>query len=231
MEVKKSPRANLENKRVVFLEIGFIFALSVVFCAFQYSSYKNKVAELRSDPRQIIEEEDIPATFETSSLPLPPPEQFQIPIVSDIIDIVDNDIKIENNIISYDDHPDIVTEIMKDYNTDIIEENIEEESVFFTIVQESPLFMGGDAANFSKWVDANLRYPEIAKQKGIQGEVTVEFTVMTDGSIANVKVLTGVETSLDNEAVRVISMSPKWTPGKHKNKAVKVIYRIPVIFY
>ena len=230
MEVKKSPGANLENKRTLFLEIGFIFALLVVFCAFQYKSSDPKVAILSPGSREIIEEDDIPVTFETPSLPVFSPSQ-QIPIVSDIVNIVDDKTKIETNIISYDDHPDIVTEIMGDYNTDIIEENVEEEAVFFTIVQESPLFMGGDAANFSKWVNANLRYPEIAKQNGIQGEVTVEFTVMTDGSVANVKVLNGVETSLDNEAVRVISMSPKWTPGKHKNKAVKVIYRIPVIFY
>ena len=90
--------------------------------------------------------------------------------------------------------------------------------------------MGGDANAFSKWVNERLVYPEIAKENGVSGRVTLQFTVNTDGSVSNIKVLRGVDPSLDKEAVRVVSMSPKWTPGKQRDRAVKVTYTFPVIF-
>ena len=90
--------------------------------------------------------------------------------------------------------------------------------------------MGGDANAFSVWVNQHLEYPEIAKENGVQGRVTLQFTVETDGRVTNVKVLRGVDSSLDNEAVRVVSSSPKWTPGKQRDRAVRVTYTFPVVF-
>ena len=90
--------------------------------------------------------------------------------------------------------------------------------------------MGGDANTFSKWVNERLVYPEIAKENGVQGRVTLQFTINTDGSVSDVKVLSGVDPSLDKEAVRVVSMSPKWTPGKQRGQAVSVTLTFPVIF-
>lgn len=100
----------------------------------------------------------------------------------------------------------------------------------FQLVEEKPTFMGGDANKFSEWVNANLIYPKIAKDNGVQGRITLQFTVNTDGSVSNVKVLRGVDISLDREAVRVVSHSPKWTPGKQKGIPIKVTYTFPVIF-
>ena len=90
--------------------------------------------------------------------------------------------------------------------------------------------MGGDANTFSKWVNERLVYPEIAKENGVQGRVTLQFTVETNGQVTNVKVLRGVDPSLDKEAVKVVSSSPKWTPGKQRDRAVRVTYTFPVIF-
>lgn len=104
------------------------------------------------------------------------------------------------------------------------------ESIPFQLVEQKPSFNGGDANEFSKWVNSHLVYPRIAKNNGIQGRVTVQFTIETDGKVTNVKVIRSVEPSLDAEAVRVISSSPKWTPGRSRNKAVPVIYTFPVIF-
>ena len=110
------------------------------------------------------------------------------------------------------------------------EETIEEEAIPFQLVEEKPSFNGGDANEFSKWVNSRLVYPEIAKENGVQGRVTLQFTVNADGSVSNVKVLRGVDSSLDKEAVRVVSSSPKWKPGKQRDRAVKVTYTFPVIF-
>ena len=109
-------------------------------------------------------------------------------------------------------------------------ESYEEESVPYQLVEIKPSFAGGDANQFSKWVNSKLVYPEIARENGVQGRVTLQFTVEKDGSVTKVKVLRGVDPSLDKEAIRVVSMSPKWQPGSQRGKAVPVTYTFPVIF-
>ena len=98
------------------------------------------------------------------------------------------------------------------------------------IVEEKPSFKGGDANQFSVWVNKHLNYPKDAKQNGIQGRVTLQFTVDVDGRVKDVNVLKGVFPSLDAEAVRVISSSPKWKPGKSGGEPVDVTYTFPVYF-
>ena len=100
----------------------------------------------------------------------------------------------------------------------------------FATVEVKPTFQGGDANAFSKWVNANLKYPQAAKDAGVQGRVVLQFTVYPDGSVRDTKVLRGVNPDLDAEALRVVSSSPDWTPGYVKGEPVKVTYTFPVIF-
>lgn len=226
MEIKKTPKADLENRRTLFTEIGLVVALLVVWGAFSYSTKEKAVASLGEDT-QVVEVEDmVPITEET---PPPPPEAPKIPALSDQIDIVEDDIKVDDNFMSLEDDASLGVEIM-DYVEEVKEEVVEEEAIPFQLVEEKPSFNGGDANEFSKWVNSKLQYPEIAKENGVQGRVTLQFTVNPDGSVSNVKVLRGVDSSLDKEAVRVVSMSPKWKPGKQRDRAVKVTYTFPVIF-
>lgn len=226
MEIKKTPKADLENRRTLYTEIGLVVALLVVWGAFSYSNKEKAVASLGEDT-QVVEVEDmVPITQET---PPPPPEAPKIPVLSDQIDIVEDDIKVEDNFMSLEDDANLGVEIM-DYVEEVKEEVVEEEAIPFQLVEEKPSFNGGDANEFSKWVNSKLQYPEIAKENGVQGRVTLQFTVNPDGSVSNVKVLRGVDSSLDKEAVRVVSMSPKWKPGKQRDRAVKVTYTFPVIF-
>ena len=113
---------------------------------------------------------------------------------------------------------------------EIVDEEDISEAVPMEFVNQNPSFQGEDMTNFSKWVNERLEYPEIAKENGVQGRVTLQFTVEKDGSITNVKVLRGVDPSLDKEAVRVVSMSPKWTPGKVDGRTVPIQITFPVIF-
>ena len=226
MEIKKTPKADLENRRTLYTEIGLVVALLVVWGAFSYSTKEKAVASLGEDT-QVVEVEDmVPITQET---PPPPPEAPKIPVLSDQIDIVEDDIKVDDNFMSLEDDANLGVEIM-DYVEEVKEEVVEEEAIPFQLVEEKPSFNGGDANEFSKWVNSKLQYPEIAKENGVQGRVTLQFTVNPDGSVSNVKVLRGVDSSLDKEAVRVVSMSPKWKPGKQRDRAVKVTYTFPVIF-
>ena len=226
MEIKKTPKADLENRRTLYTEIGLVVALLVVWGAFSYSTKEKAVASLGEDT-QVVEVEDmVPITQET---PPPPPEAPKIPVLSDQIDIVEDDIKVDDNFMSLEDDANLGVEIM-DYVEEVKEEVVEEEAIPFQLVEEKPSFNGGDANEFSKWVNSKLQYPEIAKENGVQGRVTLQFTVNPDGTVSNVKVLRGVDSSLDKEAVRVVSMSPKWKPGKQRDRAVKVTYTFPVIF-
>lgn len=225
MEIKKTPKADLENRRTLYTEIGLVVALLVVWGAFSYSTKEKAVASLGEDT-QVVEVEDmVPIIQETP----PPPETPKIPVLSDQIDIVEDDIKVDDNFMSLEDDANLGVEIM-DYVEEVKEEVVEEEAIPFQLVEEKPSFNGGDANEFSKWVNSKLQYPEIAKENGVQGRVTLQFTVNPDGSVSNVKVLRGVDSSLDKEAVRVVSMSPKWKPGKQRDRAVKVTYTFPVIF-
>lgn len=226
MEVKKSEKASLSNKRLLFIEIGFVIALGAVLFAFEWSTKEKQTSILEAENQELIEEEIIPITQET---PPPPPEAPKIPILSDQIDIIDDDIKIEDNIMNLEDDSNLGVEIM-DYVEEVKEETIEEEAIPFQLVEEKPSFMGGDANAFSKWVNERLVYPEIAKENGVQGKVMLQFTVNADGTVSNVVVVRGVDPSIDKEAVRVVSSSPKWKPGKQRDRAVKVTYTFPVIF-
>ena len=226
MEVKKTEGASLENKRLLFIELGLIFALAVTFGAFSWSTKEKQAAVLDAGPAVTIEEENIPITQET---PPPPPETPKVPVLSDQIDIIDDDIQVEDNILNLDDNDDLVIEI-KDYIEGPEEEEIEEEEIPYVFVEQKPSFKGGDANAFSKWVASKLVYPEIAKENGVQGRVVVGFVVERDGSITDVQILRGVDPSLDREAMRVVKSMPRWTPGKQNGSAVRVKYQVPVSF-
>ncbi len=228
MEVKKSPKASLENKRLLFTEIGFVLALLGVLFAFNYSSKEKQVATLEAETAVVEVEDMIPITQET---PPPPEAAPKIPVLSDQIDVVDDNIKVDDNMFqNLEDDSNSGVEIMDYIESAPAQETVEEEAIPFQLVEEKPSFKGGDANEFSKWVNSKLVYPEIAKENGVQGRVTLQFTVNPDGTVSNVKVLRGVDPSLDKEAVRVVASSPKWKPGKQRDRAVKVTYTFPVIF-
>ena len=227
MEIKKSEKASLENKRLLFTEVGLVIALLIVYFAFNWSSREAKVAALEDTTQVVVEEEMIAIQNE---LPPPPPEAPSIPVLSDQIDIVDDDIKLDDDLfINLEDNNQAI-EIQDYREAEVEEEEVEEEAIPFQLVEQKPSFNGGDANEFSKWVNSRLVYPEIAKENGVQGRVTLQFTVEADGRVTNVRVLRGVDESLDKEAVRVVSSSPKWKPGKQRDRAVKVTYTFPVIF-
>lgn len=227
MEVKKSKKADLENKTTLFREIGLVAVLAIALVAFEWkTSEKQELIDLTGATAD-VEEEIIPITQEQHELP---PEMPKIPVLSDVIDIVDDDIQVDNDLfIDMEDDSNTGVEIM-DYVAEVAEEVVEEEAIPFALVEEKPKFQGGDANTFSKWVNSKLVYPEIAKENGVQGRVTLQFTVNTDGSVSNVQVLRGVDSSLDKEAVRIVSSSPKWEPGRQRDRPVKVTYNFPVIF-
>ena len=104
-----------------------------------------------------------------------------------------------------------------------------EDNKVFDVVEQKPMFPGGDAA-LMQWLSSNIKYPVIAAENGVQGRVVCQFVVEKDGSVSGVTVVKGIDPSLDKEAVRVIKSMPKWTPGKQNGQNVRVKYTLPVQF-
>ena len=229
MEIKKSPKANLENKKILFREIGLIIALAAVLVAFEWKSYE-RASNLPTDlSAALVEEEMIPITRET---PPPPPEVPKAPTVSDIINIVDDDIKIEHElIINTEDNRNIGIDLRDFVVGRQVEENFDdEEEINIIVVEQKPRFRGGDENTFRNWVNDNITYPEVARENGAQGRVTLSFLIDTDGRLTDVSLVRGVDPNLDREAIRVVQLSPRWEPGRQRDKAVKVRYIFHVFF-
>lgn len=100
----------------------------------------------------------------------------------------------------------------------------------FSVVEEQPDFQGGGNVAFLEYVGKNLRYPEELKENKLEGKVYVEFVIEKDGSVENVQVLKGIGGGADQEAVKVIKNSPRWSPGKHGGEPVRVRMVIPISF-
>lgn len=225
MEVKKSPKADLEGKFTTHLLVGAILALAVMFIAFEWSERDKRIVVDSGITEVLFEEEIIPITEQEQPKQAPPPPEA--PKVEEVLEIMDNDAKVEESTIQASDDTQKAVEV-KYTPVEVEEEEVEEQQIF-QVVEEMPSFPGG-TAECMKFLSKNIKYPTISQENGVQGRVIVQFVVNTDGSIVDAVVARGVDPYLDKEALRVVSMMPKWTPGKQRGKAVRVRYTLPVMF-
>ncbi len=228
MELKKSPKANLEKARFIFLELGFIITLSLVLIAFEWTTTRSSINKYEVEMSDVYEEEIIPITTqeEPKQLALPKP----IKIV-EIFEIVENEVELDDELQFEDYEVDQDSEIeIMEYSEFKGEEEEEEETEIFYIVEDMPGFRGEGLDGFRKYISQNLKYPEIATENGICGRVFVQFVVEPNGSVSNVNVIRGIDPALNAEAVRVVKSSPKWTPGKQRGKPVRVSFTFPINF-
>ena len=223
MQIKKSPKADLNNKKGLFLEIGMIFALLLTVAAFAYTQ-KERNVEIIETNMEIVEEEITDITTQDQKPP-EPPKKVEMQVLSDVLNVVTNDTKIETEF----DFTEFSDDIEIVQNIEVVEEAAEDDAPFI-IAEEMPKFQGGDLMKFRSWVQGKLKYPVIAQENGIQGKVTLTFVIERDGSLTNIQVMQSPDRSLADEAVRVLQSSPKWTPGKQRNSPVRVRYTLPVEF-
>jgi protein TonB len=223
MEEKKSPKANLENKKLMFMQIGMIISLLIAWLAFEHKSYdKREIDESLLNREVVLDEEMVEITKQEEQKPQPveqPQQTTQLEIVDDDVETEDLNInaEVEQN------------EVIEEYVApEVVEEEVVEQEIF-QIVEEMPAFPGGEG-KLMEYVAKNIKYPQIARETGIQGRVFIGFVVEPDGSVSNVKLLRGIGGGCDEEAMRVVKSMPKWKPGKQRGKAVRVSYQIPVFF-
>jgi protein TonB len=224
-EVKKSPKANLEKHRSTFILIGLVFAVAVLFFAFEWTSATEKVDEAII-VQDILAEEEIEITRRDAEPPPPPPPPIEE--TPEIIQVVEEEVQTRFEIQVEDDQSQrqMQTYVPPPPPQPKQEEVTEE---IFVVVEEQPEYPGGNAA-MMQFLSDNIRYPVIAQENGIQGRVICNFVVERDGSITDVQVVRGVDPSLDREAVRVIQQMPRWKPGKQRGQPVRVRFTLPVVF-
>lgn len=222
MEIKKSPKADLQNKRGLFLEIGLVLSLAFILVAFSWSQ-REKGVELIETNVALVEEEIIEITRQDEKPP--EPVKQTITVVSDIINVVKDDSKIQTEF----DFTEFGEEDIVVQQAAVVEEEAEEDAPFM-VVEDMPSFQGGDLNTFRNWVMSKLKYPVIAQENGIQGKVILVFVIEKDGTLTNIESLMSPDRSLTEEAIRVLKSSPKWTAGKQRGVPVRVKYTLPIDF-
>lgn len=217
---KKSKKADLENKRLMFWQIGAIVSLALVFFAFEYRSeapYTMKVIDKAFDSTPV---DEVPITVQPQKL-LPPPVQ---PVVR--IEVVDNltkDVKAVN--INAEPQPDVAIDNIP---PPLPPEVLPDEPII-KVPEIAPEFPGGIEA-LMVYLSRNIKYPAMARQQLIQGRVYLSFVVEKDGSVTNITLLRGIGGGCDEEAMRVVSGMPSWKPGRQNGMPVRVAYNLPVRF-
>jgi protein TonB len=223
MEVKKNPRYDLEKKRSMFLQIGFLLSFVIVLMAFEYKTPVTKTAELDFDP---IEEFDelVPVTVHETK------PKKEIPKVQPLI---------MNEILLADDDDDDVTDLEiidsqagedESYDiSDIDDPDEEVEDTPFVRVENMPIFNPRKNKTYEEGIkdlfltmQKKAKYPLVAQENGVQGKVFVKFVVGKTGEISNIQVVRSVDKELDQEAIRVVKSLPKFKPGMQRNKPVSV---------
>ena len=223
MEIKKNPKADLKNKRGLLLEIGLVISLLLVIVAFSYTPEEKRIEKV--DLQTAIVEEQIVEITRQDQKPPEAPKKVEVKVIADILEVVTNDTQIETDItfVDFDQEADVIQQVA-------IEEEVIEDDQPFLVAETMPSFQGGDLNTFRNWVQQNVKFPQIALENGIQGRVVLTFVIEKDGRLTNIQVLQTPDRSLSEEAIRVLSKSPKWSPGKQRNQVVRVKYTLPVDF-
>ncbi len=232
MEAKKSPKADLEKKKSVFLQIGLIVSLGLAILAFQWKTFDKVDYNLGQLKMDDVPEEIIPLTErELKPPPPPPPPAIEIKIVDDKVEVKED--------------PKIMeTEATQETKIVVVEQRKEEptEAEIFTIVERMPSFRGCEGLatedqrtsctynKIQEYLGKTVVYPNMAKDNGITGTVYVTFVIGSAGEVKDAKILRGIGGGCDEEALRAVRGMPKWGAGQQRGKSVSVQYNLPVRF-
>jgi len=225
MKEKKSAKVELESKRGFFIQVGLIVVLAIVYVALEVKSYET-VSAIQFDRKIVLVEEEMVEITQQEKIELPPPPPAHQSI---LFQEVADDIHIESDI-EINVEADASTEIEAvTWERPAVKEEVLVEEEIFVIVEQVPEYPGGDEARLN-FLRNNIKYPQMAREAGIQGTVYVGFTVEKDGSVTQIKIVRGIGGGCDEEAVRVTRLMPKWKAGKQRGKEVRVSYTMPIKF-
>lgn len=223
---KKSDKGNLEKRKKSFLLVGFAVVLALTYVSFELfaSRDKGQVVSMADDEFIEVMDEDVIATDQTPPPPPPPVTQTQ----EIVINIVDDNIKVNTDFDLFNTEFDENDEIEEYVPIETITEEVEEAPPV-RFAEKMPEYVGGMEAMYS-FLKNELQYPEVARNNNIQGTVLLEFVIERDGSVSNVKPLVSLYPECDAEAIRVVKKMPKWKPGEQMGKPVRCYFNLPIRF-
>jgi protein TonB len=223
---KKSDKGNLEKRKKSFLLVGFAVVLALTYVSFELfaSRDKGQVVSMADDEFIEVMDEDVIATDQTPPPPPPPVTQQQ----EIVINIVDDNIKVNTDFDLFNTEFDENDEIEEYVPIETITEEVEEAPPV-RFAEKMPEYVGGMEAMYS-FLKNELQYPEVARNNNIQGTVLLEFVIERDGSVSNVKPLVSLYPECDAEAIRVVKKMPKWKPGEQMGKPVRCYFNLPIRF-
>ena len=231
MELKKNPKADINQNSGLYFVIGLAVVMLVVWRALEYKKYdKANDYDIALNVEDQLDEE-VPMTEQIKTPPPPPP-----PAAPEVIEVVEDEEEVEETVIESTEtsQEEEVIEI-EDVEVEEIDEDI---TVPFAVIEDVPVFPGCEGASnkkacfqemMQKHIRKNFRYPEIAQEMGVQGRVNVMFVIQKDGSIGGIR-MRGPDKNLEAEALRIINKLPNMTPGKQRGRPVKVPFSIPITF-
>jgi len=216
--------------------IGVFIALCAAIIPFLIENKSKHV--IPGGPRYVqVQMDDFIPPDEEYYLPAPPPPSGQMQEIKYIApEVVDTIITSKSTLVTTDEALAYSGDTTVAGNSTVFSDDLlsgeggSGQDEPFLIVEEMPSFMGGDINKFRQWIQKRAIYPEQAIDHNIKGAVIITFIIEQDGSVSNVTIVRGVHPLLDNEALRVISSSPKWRPGLQRGRAVRVRYSIALIF-
>ena len=221
MELKKNPKADLNRIRGILFSIGLIIAMGLVLYAFEWEQKMNKANEMGTVDNVDAESEQVKVTKREPPEPKKKPPK---PKVTDVLNVVEDDVKVEDEMELVDMEADEETSVQVE-----AEEEEEAEEEIFAVVGNMPSFPGGEK-KLRKYLAEHMEYPTVARENEIQGKVYLRFCVTKEGKVEKVQVVRGVDPLLNKEAKRVVRNMPNWEPGTQRGKKVNVWYTLPVNF-
>lgn len=233
MEIKKSDKANLDLHRSTGFLLGLVFALALLFAAFEYTSRPSDLQEDDSMLDDMSDDLEMTAAMNTKDMVSAAPAPASKALTQNVKEVdktqnADKVAPITSKLVIGDGQG-----LAKQANvTEAIPETSalpQDTAAVLRTVEQLPEFPGG-IVEFMKWLTRNLRYPPIAQQQKIQGKVVVSFIINKDGSIASPHIVTSADPILDREAMRVVKMMPRWKPGMEDGKPCRTMFAIPVNF-
>ena len=229
---------DLRKKVQKYLIIGFL----VAFCAVSTGIAVPFIQALNAEGEDLVLVKETVAELQNVKTdqdappppPPPPPPQAMEQQVRYTAPVVVEEAQVDVELAIVDDMKDNMMNEPVPETIEVVqaseEQVIVEDEPAFVFVEEQATFQGGSLETFREWVQKNLVYPPVAVENGIFGRVTVQFAVNSRGEVVDVKILRGVDASLDKETIRVIMASPKWGAAKQGGRAVKQQFVMPVIF-
>lgn len=220
MELRKITKLDLDRKRSMFFNVGLAVSLALVLTAFEWKSTESPLVVLEDHSEEFDAIVEVPITV----FPPPPPPLVQQPIIREISD--EEMIEEVNEIIIDQEFAEelIIKDIVFDEPIEV-----EEAEEYIDYAEQMPVPLIG-IKEYYRFISKNMKYPNQARQMGIEGKVFVQFVVNKEGEIINVKTVKGIGGGCDKEAERVISLSPRWKPGKQGARRVSVRMVLPVYF-